>query len=443
MPEDEPATTRPRGPRASLLGTRQAHSNVEADVVVVGAGPGGAATAAFLARAGLQVALVEKSEFPRDKVCGDGLTPRAVRMLNRLGVDTSPSAGWQRHQGLRVHGGRVKPFELAWPELSDFPNYGLICPRNSFDDLIAGLAVQNGATLYTRAKVSGPILDRAGRVVGVTTSDAVTFRAPVVVAADGNSGRLASQAGFERNPKRPMGVAVRSYYTSPLHDMNWMESYLQMWDGKPGTSNLLPGYGWVFPVGDGTVNVGLGMLSTSAAFGKTDYKSLMRRWLAATPEQLGLREANRTQPILGAALPMAFNRKPFYQNGLLLVGDAGGMVSPFNGEGIAYALEAAEFAANAIVDAHNRGPGSRNAELALLGYNSALAARLGGYYRLGIIFSRLIADPRIMRICTTYGLPRRRLMALVMKLLANLTDSRDGDWMDRLINTLVKIAPPA
>ena len=138
-----------------------------------------------------------------------------------------------------------------------------------------------------------------------------------------------------------------------------MESYLELWDGERGKSNLLPGYGWVFGLGDGTVNAGLGMLNTSSAFGKTDYRELMRRWLNSTPEQWGFREENRLQPIRGAALPMAFNRKPIYRDGLLLLGDSAGMVSPFNGEGISYAMEAAEMAARSIADAHSRSFGSR------------------------------------------------------------------------------------
>ena len=210
-----------------------------------------------------------------------------------------------------------------------------------------------------------------------------------------------------------MGVAVRSYYTSPRHDMAWLESWLELWDGRPGDSNLLPGYGWIFPLGDGTVNAGLGMLNTSAVFAKTDYRQLMRRWLDGTPEEWGYREANRLEPIRGAALPMAFDRGPLYADGLLLVGDAAGMVSPFNGEGISYAMEAAEIAARQVADARARGFGSRGAELALRGYQSAMRAEWGGYFRLGTIFVKLIGNPRIMRLCTNHGLPRPGLMRLV------------------------------
>ena len=417
---------------------------VEADVVVVGAGPGGSAAATHLARRGLHVALLEKAEFPREKVCGDGLTPRATRQLIRLGIDTSEGNGWLHNKGLRIYGGRTEPFEMPWPELSDFPNYGLVRPRADFDDLLAKHAVANGAELYTGTHVTEPIIDeRTDRIAGVRSKDGRSFRAPMVVAADGNSSRLAIGMGLIKRDDRPMGVAVRTYYRSPRHDDDWLESWLELWDGKPGESNLLPGYGWIFPMGDGTCNVGLGMLNTSSAFGKTDYKDLLKRWLDNTPEEWGFRDENMTMPVRGAALPMAFNRQPAYTRGLLLVGDSGGMVNPFNGEGIAYAMESAELAADAIAEAHYRGVGTSSAELALQGYPKALAADLGGYYRLGTVFVKLIGHPQVMHLCTTYGLPRKHLMRFVHKLLANLTDSRDGDYMDRIINTLTRIAPSA
>ena len=138
----------------------------DADVIVVGAGPGGSATAYHLARHGVRVLLLEKTEFPREKVCGDGLTPRAVRQLIRMGVDTSPEAGWLHNKGLRVIGGGVR-LELDWPDLASFPNYGLVRTRLDFDDLLAQRAISAGAKLRTSVNVTGPVLDADGRVIGV------------------------------------------------------------------------------------------------------------------------------------------------------------------------------------------------------------------------------------------------------------------------------------
>ena len=216
------------------------------------------------------------------------------------------------------------------------------------------------------------------------TKDGRRFTAPMVVAADGNSTRLSTGHGHARvRDDRPMGVAVRTYYTSPRHNDDYLESWLELWDGEPGRSALLPGYGWIFGMGDGTCNVGLGILNTSSAFGKTDYKDLLKRWLDNTPEEWGFRTENMTAPVRGAALPMGFNRQPHYARGLLLVGDAGGMVNPFNGEGIAYAMESAEIAANAMAEAHYRGVGTPSAERALQSYPVTAEGRARGLLHAG------------------------------------------------------------
>lgn len=415
------------------------------DAVIVGAGPAGSTTAWYLASRGLHVALLDKAAFPRDKICGDGLTPRVTKQLNRIGIDTSEAAGWHHNYGLRVFGGRVEPFTLDWPELAEFPSYGLTRPRAEFDKMLVDHAVAAGAQLFENTSVNAPIIDpRTDRIIGVTAKDGREFRAPFVVAADGVSSRLALAMGIAKRDDRPMGVAVRAYATSPRGNGRYIESWVELWDGTPGKSDLLPGYGWAFPMGDGTINVGLGTLASRASkLGKVDYKDLMNRWLAGTPDEWEMRPDNLTTPIRGAALPMGFNRQPAYSRGLLLVGDAGGMVSPFNGEGIAYAMESAEFAADAIVEAHRRGVGTSSAEKALRGYMTRLRDELGGYFRLGHVFAKLIENPKIMHICVQYGLPRPVLMQFTMKLLGHLYDTSDGDWMDKVITTMTKVVPSA
>jgi geranylgeranyl reductase family protein len=415
---------------------------VDADVIVVGAGPGGSATGHALAQSGLDVLLLEKTTFPREKVCGDGLTPRAVRTLVDMGIPTGEGSGFIRNRGLRILGGGVT-LELPWPELASYPDYGLVRPRLDFDDLLATSAVKAGARLHEHTNVTGPVIEN-GRVVGVTAKVGedkreVTYRAPITIACDGSSARMALAMGIGKRGDRPMGVAVRRYFTSPRHDDDMLESWLEL---RAPNGDLLPGYGWVFGVGDGTSNVGLGILNTTRAWQDTDYKKLMARWTGSMPSEWQFDEAHATGPVRGGALPMGFNRQPHYANGLLLVGDAAGAVNPFNGEGIAYAMESGRLAAEVVGQALARPEGPQR-ERALEAYPAAMKQQYGGYYTLGRVFVSLIGNPQVMRVATRYGLPRPLLMKFTLKLLANLTDPRGGDALDRVINGLVKMAPSA
>ena len=423
---------------------REPSRDDDADVIVVGAGPSGSSAAYYLAQAGLDVLLIEKSTFPREKVCGDGLTPRAVKSLVAMGIDVSEEAGWLRNKGLRVIGGGMR-LELDWPELSSYPGYGLVRTRASLDEQLARRAQAAGAKLLEGTTVTGPLLGDDGRIIGVEIGtdhperlhgSRRTYRARVVVAADGNSSRLSVAMGLRKRDDRPMGVAVRTYYTSPRHKDDYLESWLDLWDGK----RLLPGYGWIFGMGDGTSNVGLGMLNTSTAFGNTDYKELLRRWLGSMPEEWGYTEENRTEPIRGAALPMGFNRTPHYHRGLLLAGDAAGLVNPFNGEGIAYAMESGEILARVAAQALAR-PTAAETERVLRGYPEVLQDTYGRYYTLGRVFVELIGRPKLMRYATARGMHHPQLMKFALKLLANLSDPRDGDASDRIISAMTRLAP--
>jgi len=427
-----------------------------ADVVVVGAGPGGSATAAYLAQHGLDVLLLEKAAFPRDKICGDGLTPRAVKELTHLGVDTT---GWRRSKGLRIVGGG-QHFTLDWPESASFPGYGLVRTRRQLDETLARHAQARGARLLERTSVTAPLTDGTGRVVGVqarvrdasgrATGQTLTVHAPVVVAADGVSSRLATSVGRERRQDRVMGVAVRAYYSSPaLAAEDYLVSHLELWSrDDAGNRILMPGYGWIFPLEDGRANVGLGILDTSSAFGNTDYDDVLRRWVADLDPTWHFEHDAAAGPIRGAALPMGFNRSPLYADGLLLVGDAGGMVNPFNGEGIDYALEAARISAEVIAQSfararHADGDGDAARERALAAYPRIMKDELGGYFTLGRWFAHAIGHPEVMRLATKYGLPRRRLMRLLLKIMANLPETPGRHLDDRIVHTMSRLAPDA
>ena len=366
-----------------------------------------------------------------------------------MGIDTSEEAGWKHNEGLRIIGGG-HTLEMKWPDLASYPPYGLVSKRSEFDELLARQAQKAGAQLIEQANVTGPVLDRTGRITGVTVKHTdgddpreVTYTAPLVLACDGNSTRLALAMGLHKRDDRPMGVAVRTYYTSPRADEDWLESWLELWDkDEDGRQAPAPRLRLDLPDGRRHLQRRPRHPQHSSAWGNVDYRELLKRWLDQTPEEWGFREENRTGPIRGAALPMGFNRKPHYTRGLLLIGDAGGMVNPFNGEGIAYAMESGALAAEVVAQAlARRTAGER--EQALSAYPAALKSTYGGYYTLGRMFVKLIGHPEVMRVATNKGLGHPALMRFTLKLLANLTDPRGGDATDRIVNGLTKIVPAA
>ena len=421
-----------------------------ADAVVIGAGPAGSAAAAFLAQAGHDVVLMEKESFPRDKVCGDGLTPRAVKALRLLGLDAEAEGdvpGWDRQSGLRMYGGGVM-LDFPWPSLRDWPNHSVTATRSLFDHTLANNAVKQGAQLWEQTEVTAPVYLTSSqrRLAGVTyrCADGAhgTVRAPLVLVCDGGSSRFAVQLGLHRDTSRPMGVAVRAYYRSPRSTMDMMEGFLELRRGGGGVAGrageLLPGYGWIFPLDGGLVNVGWGLINTSEHFRSTNYRQTLDDWVAGFPAEWEIRKDTMVGRPRSAGLPMGHNRRPPVYRGALLVGDAAGMVNPFNGEGISYAIEAAAFAAEAADEALRT-----RSDAALAGYQRQLAREWGGYYTLGSAFLRIIAHPAVMRFCTEFGMPRRRLMQVVFRVMAHLTDRRSHDAIDVLVNVLSRAVPAA
>ena len=408
----------------------------EVDVLVVGAGPGGSATAYHLARHGLEVLLVERARFPREKVCGDGLTPRAVVALERMGIDTA-HPGFERVHGMLIYSRRVT-LRLPWPSLDSFPDYGLVRTRSDFDELLARRAEKAGARLHEGTEAVEPILDGGwvrGARIRPTDGDEVTeVRARFVVAADGAAGRFAAPAGVRRDARRPLGIAARRYYRIPREPVPWLEVWMDLWEGDL----MLPGYGWLFPLPGGSVNLGAGLLNTFTKFGDVSAQRVFDAFARSLPGEWEVGEDTAEGEMRSGPLPMGFNRGPAGVPGMLVVGDANGGVNPFNGEGIAYAIEYGELAAELIHEALvTERPG-----LAQL-YPTMLRERYGRYFFLGRRFVSLIGNPAIMRWSTDHGLPRERVMRFALRMLGNLTDGRSGDLQDKLMYVLERLAPAA
>ena len=409
--------------------------DIETDVLVVGAGPGGSAAAYHLARHGVDVTVLDKSAFPREKVCGDGLTPRAVAAMLKMGLDTE-APGYERVKGLRVHS-RSATIDLPWPELSSWPGYGLVMPRKEFDTLLIERAQKSGAALMENTEALEPIIHdgwvQGARVRPAQDKDAEPFeiRARYVIAADGAASRFAKPAGVQRVESRPLGIAARRYYTTDYHPGPWFESWLDLWEGDL----LLPGYGWLFPVAGGQINLGAGLLNTFKNFKEVSAQRLFKAFETMLPADWGITEEHADGKILSGPLPMSMNRKPMAVPGMVLIGDAGGLVNPFNGEGIAYAMESGETAAELIHEALVKDrPGLVQT------YPRALTERYGDYFVIGRGFAKIIGRPAIMGLATKYLLTNKRVMPFAMRVMANLTDGKDGDAQDKLFYLLQRLA---
>ena len=378
--------------------------------------------------------MVERAALPREKVCGDGLTPRGVAAISDMGIDTE-DPGFEKVIGLRVYT-RNTTIQLPWPELTSFPGFGLVMPRDRFDHLLAQRAVKAGARLLERTEAVAPVIVD-GWVQGAEIrpsddrqADTAKIRARFVVAADGAAGRFAQPAGVRRDDSRPLRIAARRYFRTSYRPGPWFESWLDLWDGDM----LLPGYGWLFPVAGGRINLGAGLLNTFRHFEEVSARQLFSAFARMLPTEWQLTEEAAEGRLLSGPLPMSFNRSPQAVPGMLVVGDAAGAVNPFNGEGIAYAMETAKLAAELLSEALVKDrPGLA------MSYPQLLRETYGRYFFIGRQFAKIIGNPAIMGRATKYLLPDRRVMAFALRVMGNLTDGWDGDAQDRLFHVMTMI----
>jgi len=410
------------------------------DVVVVGAGPSGAACAHWLAEAGHDVVMVEKKRFPREKTCGDGLTPRAVKQLDDMGLGAQ-LADHHRFVGLRsIAFGRT--LELEWPDTPGFPLHGYVVTRHDLDDMVAQRAVKAGATLWDGREAVAPVVER-GFVRGAMVTDkgsgkTTEVRGRFVVVADGANSRFGRSLGTQRDRSYPQGMAIRGYFRSPRHDEPWIESHLDIHDRA---GNVLPGYGWIFPVGDGRVNVGIGLLSTFNQWKEVNTSKLMDDFVAWAPGSWDIRPQTSCGPPTGGRLPMGLSVAPRAGPTWLVVGDAGGAINPFNGEGIAYAYETGRLAAEVLHEAITTGDG-----LALRSYDDRLQETYGLYFKVARAFVRVIGRPELMRALVGTGMHSRTLMEWVLRIMANLLRPDElgpAEAAYRAVAAIARVAPAA
>ena len=416
------------------------------DVVIVGGGPSGSACAYWLARAGWSVCLIEKKTFPREKTCGDGLTPRAVHQLSQMGLEPAVAQYGHRYNGLRAFGFGAS-LEMNWPDHPVFPNYGYTITRFNLDGLVAEQAGQNGAVVLNGVEALALLEPDESSVGGlrgargVVVKDKATgatgeIRGRYLVVGDGQNSRMGRELGTIRNRQWPMGMALRGYYSSDRHDEAWIESHLDIRDPN---GDVVPGYGWIFPLGDGRVNVGVGLLSTGGAWKGVNTTKLQEYFVAQTADAWGLNDETCCGPATGGRLPMGLALSPRVGANTLIIGDAAGTVNPFNGEGIAYGYESGRLAASVVGEAL-----LANDPTTLRLYDERLDQAYGDYYKVARAFVRIISEPKILAVCVSVGMRIEPLMRELLTVMANLmsNDSKGpGELGYRALARLTEVIP--
>lgn len=362
----------------------------EYDVIIVGGGPAGSACTALLGEK-YKVLLIDKDTFPRDKACGDGLSSRCMPLLRKLGVlDKIEHIPHSRIYGVTFSSPDGTRVEFPTPKSKNGEQYFFYCsPRAVFDNLLFQNAKRNAAVLE-RFFIKGLLFD-GNAVAGVRGVDANNnlreLRSKIVVGADGALSMIREKAGLEPRNKS-LGVAVRAYYRGVRGLTNKIELHY--------LSSVLPGYFWIFPVGNGLANVGVIMPRDDAAKKKTNVRELMLNIINHHP---GLKErfveANLTPPIKEWELPFGnkMHSHKIYGNGVLLIGDAASLIEPFAGEGISYALKSAEVASEIIDKALKR---NNTSEKVLKEYDKKIRRVLGNELRVRYFLQRLASKPLLL-----------------------------------------------
>lgn len=386
------------------------------DLIVIGAGPGGSAAAITAARSGARVIVLEKGDYGRDKICGDGLTPRAIKVLDKLGFDYGDA---HRIRGLRMQA-NGKDRELDWASDGRFPSYGAVWRRTELDAALIDAAIGAGADIrYNSTAI--PLVETTAanhqRCIGVEvsrkTSEGVkTSRiyAPMTFLAAGAAGKAARVLGATRLEGETYGLAIRAYAKSPRHDDDMLEACLTMSDAQ---GRSVPGYGWMFPCGDGTVNVGTGALSSMKGFKHLNLNELLEiyRKHVQGPWELGEWESKPR----AWRLPMTVEKRQ--GPGWMAVGDAAGMVNPMNGEGIDYALEAGTMAAEFFI---------QNPETAPDQYEIALQNGFDEFLKTGRRFSLLIGHPWILKSGLRFAMSTDKIANITLQVMGNLVEADTG-----------------
>jgi len=391
----------------------------QSDVVVVGAGPAGSAAAAWVARSGRDVLVIDSAEFPRDKACGDGLTPRAIAELRWLGLGDW-LGGHIRHHGLRLSGFGAD-VEVAWPGPS-FPPTSSAVPRVELDDRIRKVAEDCGAAMLLGMKAVDVSHDSVGGVDAVVLADGSRVGCRSLIVADGARSTLGRVLGRQWHRDTVYGVAARGYLASPRSGEPWISSDLEL---RSADGQVLPGYGWIFPLGNGEVNIGVGALATVKRPAEIALRPLISHYADLKRAAWGFEGAPRA--VASALLPMGGAVSGVAGPNWMLVGDAAACVNPLNGEGIDYGLETGRLAAELL--------GSVGGGELTLAWPALLRAHYARGFSVARRLGLLLTLPRFLPVTGPLAMRSPALMGIAVRVMGNLVTDEDADWVARVWRT--------
>ncbi len=358
-------------------------NNIDASVIIVGAGPAGATAAYFLAQAGVDVLIVDRAKFPRDKSCGDSICPGAVRVLAQMGLLAwVEQQGYAQNRGYLLSSPNGQTADIPFPQdLASHPNY--LIPRLEFDHALVQQAIKAGAKLREETHITDMHIldDDYTQLVGKYHDQDITLNAHLVIAADGSISSFTRKLGLVPGPAD--GVALRCYYKGVEGEAGTFELH---WE-----KSVLPAYGFIFHLNDGVANVGTGMFQSDLRRLKANLNERLDTFIRQNVHaQVALKHAKRSSPVIGHPFRDDAEHVTPYADHVLLVGDAAGTGHPMTGEGIGPAMVSAKLAAGHAVQALEQGDFS---EASLAGYGEDFHAEFDALHRTAKLARRALGYP--------------------------------------------------
>lgn len=386
--------------------------------MIVGAGPGGCSTALHLAAYGFEVLVVDRYTFPREKICGDGIAPRAVQALYRLGLRDEFNGRFKRTSGMRFYSTRGGLTEVFYPMGSSYPDHGYVVPRRDLDLILMRHAEEAGAEVLQGCRVTGVLPERKGVFPGVEAEyggESIEIGARYIVGADGPSSTIGGKLNMLMNDPLYMGVSVRSYMTGVKGLAEFLEIYPE--------DAISPSCGWIFPVDENTANVGVGAMLYAIRKRGINLNRVFEDFMSRT--RYAAEKLHAAEPLgrlRGALLRVGFRGSVKRRANVILVGDAASLTNPISGEGITYALESGRWAGETLAAALHRG------ELKILDvYPRILNWRYDGYFHYGTAAIRYGNNPWFINPLLSVTSRQRKLGNKMGRFLMNCRRSDHPD----------------